>query len=416
MGTPKVVTAGDVSIIEDKIELFNFDYSKKLNIKNLIRSIDFFASIDNNTLCADIYIAEGIELLTNFPIRGEEWISINFQTPQEGTPIRCTFFVDKVSEIRSSENGNLRSYVLRCSTEDYLKNSYMMYSKKYNNGYVECINDILNNEIGTRHSINIEGTKGIFDYMVNRVRPFQAIDLIKERAISDVNKSSLFYFFQQFHNTMQYNFCTLEHLMKKSSTRKYVYKSNERAKDLGEQNYINSILSYEILNRGDSVSKVMNGAIRNQIKEFNIKTGEYFKTYEYNKSDGSYHKLDGSKDFNSSSYLNMVTEKPALVEMVVKDPTREENFHNENIHWKRPYESRVNQFSMRIRVYGDTNVDVGHVIDLEFPEVTGAEKKIERVYSGKYLIIELCHRFDKRDTGTFEHYMILKVIKTHMKE
>jgi hypothetical protein len=81
MANPTEFDAGDILIPNKEIMLYSFNKSKKLNIYPQITGIDIYESLDNYTITADIYIADGIELMNNFPIGGEEIIEMSLQTP-----------------------------------------------------------------------------------------------------------------------------------------------------------------------------------------------------------------------------------------------------------------------------------------------------------------------------------------------
>jgi len=88
--------AGSVVIVDDKIELTKFSGGGGRNIMNLIRSIDIFESLNNYTLSADFYLAEGVELINNFPIAGEEFIELAFYTPSRKT-LKYKFFIESIT-------------------------------------------------------------------------------------------------------------------------------------------------------------------------------------------------------------------------------------------------------------------------------------------------------------------------------
>lgn len=411
---------GDVLIPNDEVILQNFDGSRRLNIYNIIRSIDIYESLTNYTLSADIYIAEGIELINNFPMAGEERVEITFQTPSREA-ITYNFLVSKIDAQRSNDAGNLKSYVLRCVTQDLLANSFKKYSKRYKDKkYDESLQEVIKQDLGSSVNLEIEKTKGEFDFTVNNVRPFQVVDLISERAISgEGNQSSVFFFFQ---DNKGYQFKTLEKLIKErlpgAEGLQFFYDTRNRAEDYEKGVNVRNILTYDTISQGSSIEKVKSGGMRMVIREFDIRTGEYYKKEEYvNPSDHSkYEKLDGQSDFNSGAFNGFVTQMPAVHEMALKDSTRPEMKHNENIHLKRPFIDKLKNYTMRARVYGDTTIRVGDVVTMNLPNITGADdaEEQQKYYSGKYIIFNLKHRLDKRPSGTFEHFMIFEMKKTNI--
>ena len=151
----------DVNIVGDKIMLYNFNRSKSQNILNLVNHIDVYESLLNNTLSADIGISEGIELLNNFPMNGEEFIEFSIETPSRKT-ITYSFFVESIESITTSDNSMIKNYVLRCVTQDFLTNSFQLYSKRYRDlGYDESITQVIRQDLKSGKDLKVEKTNAI---------------------------------------------------------------------------------------------------------------------------------------------------------------------------------------------------------------------------------------------------------------
>lgn len=407
-------------VICDRIMLYNFTRSKKLNIMNLVTEIDVYESLTNNTLSADIGISEGIELLNNFPMNGEEWIEFTIQTPERKT-ISYNFFVESIEAISTTDNSGLKNYVLRCVTEDYLNNSYTLLTKRYRDlKYDDSIRTVIYQDLKSGKPLKVEATKGKFDYSVNNVRPLQVIDLIKERAISaEGNKSSFFFFYE---DNERYNFVTLEKLIEerkgKAEGNVFVYDTSNRAALYQEVINVRNILSYNTLNQGSSIQKIRTGRMANQVRQFDILTGTYYEKFEYNNTSdhGIYKKTDDSIDFNSSPFNARVTAEPGRSSIVFKDSTRPEMEHNKHIHFKRPFQEKISQYGVTIRVYGDTNMLVGDMVKLSIPEITGTtvDPPIQEIFFNNYIVFNQRQMLRKRNDGRFNYFMTLDLRKPNL--
>lgn len=408
----------DVKIPENKIMLYSFDRGKSLNIYNLVRSFDIYESLENYTVQADFYIAEGIELLNNFPVGGEEIIEVTFQTPDRDS-ITYKFFIENIEGITSNDQSNMKSYKLHCVTKDFLRNAFTVFSKRYTDlKYHEALSACIKNDMGAEVPLmTIEQTKGKFDYVVNNVRPFQVVDLIKERAVSaEDNKSSVFVFYQ---DNKGYHFQTIEKLIKErkggAKAKEFYYDTANRASPYEQVINIRNILSYTPIQQGSSVNKVLRGTMRNQFREFDISSGLYYAKQEYvNSSDQmQYQKTDDSNDQNSAAYNSFTSQRPAVTRMLVKDGLRPEMEHNKNVHLMRPFVEKMSQYQVRIRVYGDTSLRVGDIIKLNIPEISGTtgNQKQAEIFSENYIVVNLKHRLDQRANGLFEHFVVMDCAK-----
>jgi len=407
-----------VEISGGKIMLKTFSGGKELNIMNHVRSFDIFESLDNYTITADFYIAEGIELINEFPLGGEETIELTIQTPGKAAAT-YKFFVESIQGMKTNDTSMLRSYKLSCCTKDFLKNSCTVYSKRYKDlKYHEALSTIINTDLGAEESLQtIEQTKGKFDYVCNNVRPFQIIDLIKERAVSaEGNQSSVFVFYQ---DNKGYHFQTIEKLIKDrkggAEGKKFKYESGNRALPYENARQYRNILSYENVTQGSAVRKVTAGAMKNEIREFDFHRGTYYQKEEY--INLAHHKAfeatDDKEDFNSADYNSFTSKLPGITRLAIKDATRPEMEHNKNIHWQRAFRERMFQNVVRIRVYGDTSIRVGDIVKLEFPEISGITRapKQNKIFSENYIVTNLKHRADQKRNGIFEHFCIMDVAK-----
>ena len=410
--------AGHVIIVGDKISLKKFNGSGDLNIHNLVTRMELSESLDNHCVTADFYLAEGIDLPNEYPMGGEETIEVKIQTPGKGVaPYK--FFVESVVAMRSNDESNMRTYVLRCTTKDFLRNSFKVFSKRYKDKkYHEALSEVITQDLGAETSLaTVEQTKGKFDYLVNEKRPFQVVDLIRERAVSaEGNMSSIFTFYQDRDG---YHFQTVEKLINDrkggAEGKTFVLDTFNRAGDLDKTINVRNILAYETVTQGSSIDKVMNGAMYTQVRELDLHRGTYYAMEEYiNPSDhGIFKKTDASNDFNSGDYNSFTTEMPGITRMAIKDGTRPEMEHNKNIHYGRAFLQRMFQYAVRIRTYGDTDMKVGDVVRLKLPVIAGTtgSRPQGKIFSQNYIVTNLKHACTKQQDGRFNHFLIMECAK-----
>lgn len=413
----------DVGRVEiESVTLTDFNGGNPQDISHLIHEISIYESMSNYTISADIYVAEGIELLNNFPLRGEEFITFSIQTPNRKR-VSYELFVESIQQIKHNQNSMMKFYVMRCVTRDFLTNSYTLFSKRYTDiDYDAAVNQVIRQDLGSGKNVKIEKTKGKFDYIVNNVRPLQVIDLIRERAVSgEKNMSSLFFFYEDHEG---YNFTTLEKLITerkhKANLFPFSHDISNQASNIEEVINIRNILHFEVLSLGGSIKKIQSGRMSNQVNEFDLLHGTYYKKKNYNNVSDykNYKATDEQVDFNSSSFNGVVSGKPSKVSMVVRDGTRPEMEHNNNIHLKRPFQERINQYSINARVYGDTELMVGDVINLIMPEISGVTREADeqKIYGGKYVVFTLNHSIVRDDNdGRFRHYMNFDLRKPNLR-
>lgn len=408
-----------IDIANEEILITNYSGGSKRNIYNLVTGFDIFSSIENNTLSADFYISDGTDLMNTFPLGGEEFIEFTAKTPGRASR-SFRFFVDRIEGQSAKSNSMVQTYVLRCVTEDWHKNSYKLISKRYKDkDYDVALNECIVQDLGAAAPI-VDATKGKFDYVVNRVRPFQVVDLIKERAVHPKYKSSLFVFYEDFEG---YKFKCLEDLMTKGGKYEFSYDISNRASNYDKVINFRNILSLEMMPINSSVEKVVRGAVRNQVRQFDLLHGDYWEMSEY---DGSgmwkdYEQMAGDNapsDHNSSAFTGAATESPGVSTMVFKDSLRPEMEHNKSLHYLRAFEDRFISNGYRIRTYGDTSIMAGEAVNLTIPVISGTteEPQQQEVRSGVYLIRDLRWICEKSSDGLFNHYCVMDVRKPHLRK
>jgi len=349
---------------------------------------------------------------------GEELVELGIQTPGKGV-CNYKFFIESIKAMTTNDESNMRSYLLRCTTKDFLKNSCTVYTKRYKDKpYDAALREVINTDLGAQEPLmTVEATKGKFDYVVNQKRPFQVVDLIKERAVSaEGNKSSIFTFYQDADG---YHFTTIEKLITErkggAESKTFVADTSNKIANYEEVINVRNILAYETVTQGSSVDKVLDGAQYTQIREFDLHRGSYYDMQEYINPahHGAFKKTDASNDFHSGDYNGFTTKLPGVTRMAFKDDTRPEMEHNKNIHWARGFIPRMNQYGVRFRTYGDTDMRVGDIIKLKLPIISGTtgSRPQNKIFSQNYIVTNLKHVLQKTDQGRFEHFLVMEVAK-----
>jgi len=381
------------------------------NIFNQVIGIDIFESIFSPTITADIHIFDAIELLNLFPIRGEETVSFSIQTPGLGKR-KYEFMVESVVGSEKTSTNDGRYYTLRCCTRDQLNNAHKQFSKKYEDDTNAVVGDVVNTQWGVSKSLSIGGTKGTFDHLLMNVRPLQAIDLLLERAVSDKYYSSYFVFFE---NKDGYHFKTIEELFESGPIAKYKYDGAVKT-DRKKVNLFN-ILNFQPSAVGNNMEKIKNGTIKSITRTLDIFTGTYEETeydelFEYSNfvhADGNF------EDFNTPYFLSQFGSF-AKQFYSVKDTSRPPDFHDETIGRKRGFFYKFMEHYMDLRVYGNTDLSVGYMIDLDLPYMSGTTVPRDKgpKYKKNYLITKLKHEIKMDPDEGHAHFVRLTCNKSNL--
>lgn len=407
------IQAGDVNILS--LVLVSENQQRAMDLIDHVKAISIYESIMSPVVMADLEVADSIGMLQNFPIIGEEYVNIVFQTPDTSLPATYNMRVNRVKDKKVTDNSKMVTYVLECVSMDLFKNSSNMITREFNAPISDIVKDILENELHTQKPMFIEETRGVEKSLVTLMQPFKAIDFFRRRAVSKKYVSSSFVFFE---NRYGYNFTTMEKLFESGS--KFMEKSDKvfffdpTSQNFNAQNVtIRNILAYNQATFFDSVSKIQSGGITNVVNRFDILTGDIVKiNYTNNESQDKFKLGDQTPvALNSSGFDSTHGRNPAVFSVVPYNSDKPESFLPEKLSILRAFVQRIAQNIIQIHIYGDTDISVGDVITCYLPAATGMTEDPEnaRLDSGNYLVTKVRHIIINSDRP--QHTIALELVK-----
>lgn len=193
----------------NKIILYTSD-GNYIDVRNLIVSLDIYEYMFSPVITGSMVLAEGIDLVSNFSLHGNEFLEISIDKPGLGFPIEKKFRVYKIANRDTTTS--LQAYILSFCSEEMILSSKQKISRSYKGIRIsQIIRDILKNDLGVSDDrIGIfEETENLVDVIIPRMDPFEAINWLLLRARS-VNKSAFFFY----ENADGFNLISYEELIK----------------------------------------------------------------------------------------------------------------------------------------------------------------------------------------------------------
>lgn len=404
--------AGDIEI--KSLMLRSDDGCREYNLLQQAKELNIYESILSPTIFATIVIVDSIGLLNGFPIIGEEYIDFEFSTPNTSCTSKYQLFVNEISDKIVDENNQSETYILQCVSREVIKNSGILYSKKFKKEASEIVKDIFNEKLKEdKELLYVEPSRGIEEVLVTRLQPFKAIDMVRRRATSSKYLSSSFVFYE---NAKGFYFTTIEGLFARNrdSIGDKVFFFDKKPNVDATTVNIRNILAYQQVSYGSTVSKIRGGTFTNVVNRIDLFTGQYTSIpYTLNKSNDKFETADGTGQpaLNSASFVSKRNKEAARQFMVPFSSDRNDTQLAEKIAIQASFIELISSDLVRIHVYGDSAVLAGDVIECKFPEPTGLTKdpKLNRLHSGKYLISSLRHMIKLGDRYT--HTMSFELIK-----
>ena len=248
------------------------------------------------------------------------------------------------------------------------------------------------------------------------LRPFQAIDFHRKRAVSKKYESSSYVFFE---NKRGFNFCTIEYLLDSGSSQE---KINDKRFVLDTPNNTNirnlsyrNIIALNNISLADNTTKMTSGSLNMRVKRFDLLTGTVEVSSYVNKEQQSKFKFSSktATPINTSFFEDRYGKTPAISLLVPYSSEFQENYIGGSLGAKHSYVNKLDQNLFYAHINGDTEITVGDVITIDVPSTDGgtAGGGKDRLLQGNYLISKLRHIVKSLSGLQRSHTMSIELIK-----
>jgi hypothetical protein len=391
----KIVEPGDVEI--KRFEISNKTLKASMSPLDQLLGADIFEDITKPTLYAEFYFQDSLNLLKNFPIIGEEDISIEIKTPGIAKTTLYKFRTFDIANIAKDKNGKGLTYVIRCVSDEHLRAGSSLVKESQTNTVDKMVPYILSKYCDSKKAIIIDDTKGIQTIPFPKQNPLMAIDMLRQRAVSKEYAASAYVFFE---NQDGFNFMTIEGLIKQGKkdigSRIFNVIQNPNASKEAVANSFRTVKKYETIAKADGNKKASQGIYQAVTKTFDINT-KGFESRDFNLKE-VFNKLQkpasGKVQIpNSDEFIKEYGQGVPKQFFTLKDTLRPDNFMDTAMAVRNSYSVLLNSEVVRFLVHGDSGLKVGDLITVNFSDPVGTtdRKKDDPMLSGNYLITKLRH-------------------------
>jgi len=395
---------------------------KPIELKELMVELSYFEDIYSSSISGYLYLLDARGYEEILQITGNEVLTIVFGKTKNSTistdpnKLRAKAFrVYKTEGRVPLPNMTSEGYSIQFCSEEFLTSEQYKVSKGFKATKIsEIIKNILTEELLVpQESIQtIEETKGLYDFIIPNIKPFEAINWLSVYAQAMKNLGSDMLFFDTYQG---YNFRSLQSMFKDDvyGTFKYQLKNfDDRRQPFADK--MGTILQYEFMKTFDALDAIKSGLFANQLVSINPIIRDYKVTnFDYSKylqSSNSLNKngiLSKSKNrfgdtqnqtyqavlkvatsnfgYNTNEYIK---NKPGSVENSIDLETYVPN--------RTAQISLINHTRLKISIPGDPFINVGRTIDIAIPNFTPVDNTEQprdrnKFYSGKYLVTAVRH-------------------------
>lgn len=411
---------GDVNVID--ILLMSEDGQRAYSLMSQAVTIDIYESIMSPVIWADIQISDSSGLLQSFPIIGEEFIKIVFGTPMSPSTASYLLRVNSVNNKQVTQNSRKITYTLQCCSAELMKNVKQTVNIKKTDTVQDIVLSIFDDYIKTDKPVFVDATTGIEEITISSLTPFQAIDMLRQRAVSNRYQSSSFCFHESRYG---YHFTTLEryledgaNIVEKGETDKVFFYDTVRHESIDNVTYRN-IIAYNMISFGDSITKVSEGGLTNEVQQFDMITGDVRKvTYTDNiGADVFKSSSQTSSSGQSTSFTRQHGDRSTVTRLVTTRSDTSSSDLAEKLSKSQAFAQKLSQNITQVHIYGDAELSIGDVIKLSLPsgiDTTTDRNTISRLDSGTYTITKIRQMITLGDRPVYSQ--ALELVKHDLQE
>jgi hypothetical protein len=427
---PGEINIEQLFLVSSNGSLSLFDYLVELNI---------YESIFNNVLSGDVLLSDSRNLIKEMNIIGDEFLIVKVSTPGLDASIYKTFRVTSVEDRMLVRDQNTQIYKLRFisreALEDTLHPVYNVFNGQIdtivNKIFTDNLNDINRSFVynDTNNSLSEGNTKTdliIFSEAANKIKfvspgwtPFKCFNWLAKKTLPKSGQACNFLFWE---SNKSFLFGSLEDIFKQQrSIGNYEYKATGV---LGpSDNTIEKmalIQSVTILNGLDHLENLDNGYFASKLVAIDIfKKQRIITDYDHVTKFSSYNHIAGNGAlplFNQKNVSRNLNSHTRVYPTVSKLHTGiSENFNDK---MGELYGNRLsnlielNSLKLNISIYGRTDVEAGHMINVKFPDMSPVDETditsehLDSRYSGNYLITSIHHKIN-----FVKHMMSIEIVR-----
>lgn len=392
--------AGDVQIRSIVLTSLN---GNSANITNQVQRIEIFEDLYSPFISISIGIIESIDYINYFPFSGDEYLTVDIDTPTLNKPISGKFYIHKIdSYVKTTEREC--AYMIRAISEEWYRDANTKISKGFNGNVSEIAATIIKNEgLNTAKSINVETSTSKTKFVANFWQPTKCLNFIAENAVSQ-NGSPSFLFFE---NRSGFNFRSIDSMLSAPVSFKFV-KDNFTRTMLSDTSSIKDpnedfkrIMEFDVPVLTNYIDDVQSGRIKSRMISHDILTKKYAAIDYSLKKDSKPHTLLNE----NPAYSKYSVDSPAST--MLSMPKHYGNFTNytdvtnaKTAQKRMSFFQNLKKYKVNIRVLGRTDYTVGMIIDVRMPKLTQITEEdpnpFDNTLSGKYIVAAINH-FITRD-------------------
>jgi hypothetical protein len=390
---------------------------QRIELRQLLVELSYYEDIYSFVASGYITILDSQGFIELLQLTGNEFIEVNFGKVKNGSNENDQKFrVYKSSSRQPAGNMNTETYTLYFCSEELLLSEQVKISKSYKGTKIsEIVNNILKEELKIDNEklsqSVIEQTTGVYDFLVPRMKPFEAISWLSTYArpqLSGAIGADMLFF----ETKLGFNFRSIQSMMSNDVYATYKYQAknlDENTQSFQEKSI--TVIDYELGKPYDILNEIGSGTLANQLISIDPLTRTYKKTnFDYSKYRTQAKSLNAGGPTNSLRNRLGKTEQESY-ESVIKVATG--NAGQKQVPYIKTAEAGVaqdifvetyipnrtaqinlaNYTVLKASIPGDPGITAGRTVNFNLLTLkpSNTKKDLDKFYSGKYLVTAVRH-------------------------
>jgi len=415
-----------------------------IDLSSIAIEVNIFQDLFKHYIEGEVVVSDGVSLLSTLGgdsgnglqggFNGGEVLAISYKSRDKSLDFKTHFF--GVYNVRDRQRvDGLESYVLQCISAEAYQATGKKISRAYGGTggnqiskmvssivseyvYNRAILDIHRNyreTLGIRieKEVNVDDTNGLHKYVIPNMEVDDAINFLSGEADCKGHVP----FFTFYENSEGFNFRDISNLAQQEPKDKFYYlESNFEESKKDEESFIpdsKKIISFDVSKQTDILDNTKKGLYRSKTINIDmLKKKSHTSKFNYDNEYKKFSKLQNIKipgDSSETSRVFMMTSRQGHDgEQFFREERPAPKRINQFIGRKKSYQRQLFNIVVEVTINGDSELDVGDVIELAIPNATNLDKldgKKDKYLSGKYLITKLRHKFSGKSGSQFVTFM-----------
>ncbi len=390
---------------------------QKFEMRKLMVELSYFEDIYAFANSGYVTLQDQQGFIESLRLTGNEYIEMDFGKIKDGVNSTNQIFrIYKVGNRAPVNNLNGEFYTLYFCSEELLLSEQIKISKSYSG---QKISDIVTNILTDKLKIKsdkietIEETTGVYNFVVPRMKPFEAISWIstyaRPKSTGTIGADMLF-----FETKNGYNYRSLQSMFKDPVYATYKYQQTNLPNETQSfQDKATSVLNYEFVKTYDSLKDISSGTYANRLisidpiaRQYKITDFDYSDYFENGKKESLNknsvlvplkNRLGKTQNETYDASLKVATSNAFQVEApyiksVPGSVAKSIDIEN-YVPLRTAQISLANYTLVKITIPGDSGITVGRTINFNLPTTkpTTTSRELDKFYSGKYLVTAVRH-------------------------